>query len=118
MLKELKHKIKLKLLGDPVTDTYYMYAYKIITKNNQEYKCNMGDYTCLPFEDWVSNYMMSKASLTVYNDKCINIEHVKEIQLVRIMDSFTYTRVDNYKTFAGHIVSIYDVEKIRDKNKW
>lgn len=118
MLKELKNKVKTFLIGEPVTDTYSMYSYKIITVHNEEYRCNMHYYTVLSFKDWVDFYLLKERSLKVANEKLINREAVKDIELLRVMDEFNYTRSDSLGSFKGSSISMKEAEELRDRNDW
>lgn len=118
MAKDLKNKIKKFLLGEPVTDEYFMYSYKVITVNNEEYKCNMNYYTIFSFKSWVDFYLLDSRSVRVANGRLINREAIKDIELLKVMDSFKYTRVDSLSSHKGSIVSIDEAEEIRDKNDW
>lgn len=118
MLKGLKQKIKLKLLGEPTTDTYYMYSYKITTTDNEEYRCNMVYFTIFSFKDWVDLYLLKERSVRVANGKLLNREAIKNVELLKVMDSFTYTRADSISSFRGWSVDVKEAEEIRDKNDW
>ena len=118
MLKELKQKIKLALLGEPIVDTYNMYSYKIITIDNEEYRCNMSYFTIYSFKDWVDLCLLRERSVRVANGKLVNREAVKNVELLKIMDSFTYTRVDSISSFRGYSINVKEAEEIRDKNDW
>lgn len=118
MLKELKQKIKLTLFGEPIVDTYYMYSYKIITIDNEEYRCNMSYFTICSFKDWVNLYLLKERSVRVANGKLLNREAIKNVELLKVMDSFTYTRVDSISSFRGLSVDVKEAEEIRDKNDW
>lgn len=118
MIKDLKNKVKKFLIGEPVTDEYFMYSYKIITVSNEEYKCNMNYYTCLSFTSWVNAYLLDNKCVNVAGRKLINREAIKHIELVKVMDSFKYTRVDSLSAHKGAIVTIDEAEELRDKNDW
>lgn len=118
MLKNLKQKIKIGLYGKPAVDTYSMYSYRVVTVDNEEFKCNMPYYTSLPFKSWVDFCLLDDRSLNVGNGKLINREAVKRIELVSVMDTFTYTRVDSLGAWKGTIVTVDEAEEIRDKNDW
>lgn len=118
MLERLKQKIKLALFDEPVTDTYYMYSYKITTVDNEEYRCNMGYFTIFSFKDWVDLYLLKERSVGVVNGKLLNREAIKNVELLKVMDSFTYTRVDSISSFRGWSVDVKEAEEIRDKNDW
>lgn len=118
MLKRLKEKIKLALFDEPVTDTYYMYSYKITTVDNEEYRCNMGYFTICSFKDWVDLCLLKERSVRVSSGKLLNREAIKNVELLKVMDSFTYTRVDSMSSFKGSSLSVEEAEEIRDKNDW
>lgn len=118
MFKEIKHKIKLALQGEPKTDTYSMYSYKIVTVQNEEYKCNMGYYTVFGFKDWVDLHLLEDKSIMVANDKLISRETIKDVEFLKVMDSFNYTRTDSLSSFAGFLLGLEEAEKFRDKNDW
>lgn len=118
MIKELKNKIKKILAGEPVTDEYFMYSYKITTVTNEEYKCNMNYYTVFSFMSWANLYLLNERSVRVANGKLINREAIKNIELLRVMDSFKYTRIDNLSSYKGSVISVDEAETIRDKNDW
>lgn len=118
MLKKLKQKIKLTLLGEPIVDTYSMYSYKIITIDNEEYRCNMSYFTICSFKDWVDLCLLKERSVRVANGKLVNREAIKNVELLKVMDSFTYTRVDSISSFRGLSVDVKEAEEIRDKNDW
>ena len=118
MFKDFKTKVKTFLIGEPVTDEYFMYAYKIITVTNEEYKCNMGYYTIHSFKKWVDYDLLDDKSVVVPGGKVINREAIKEVELLKIMDSFKYTRGDSLRSYKGPIVFMEEAEQIRDKNDW
>lgn len=118
MLKDLKIKFKTFVMGEPITDTYSMYCYKVVTISNEEYKCNMDYYTIFSFKDWVELYLLNKNSIPVTGDKLINRSAIKEIQLVKLMDRIEYTRRKAICSYKGTSLSLEEAEDLRDRNDW
>ena len=118
MFKELKRKLKIMAIGEPVTDTYCMYSYEIVTSTGTRYKGIMNGYTIFNFRSWVDLYLLNNNSVLVQDNTLINTKAVVEVNQLNVIDTFTYTRPSSLFEFQGTTITIEEAEEIRNKDVW
>lgn len=117
-IKKLKIKIKTKIKGEPLTEEYSLYSYKITMMDMTEYKLNNSYFIRLPFGDFVESFIFNQNCIEVADNKFLNVVNIKYVEFVGVVDSFKYTRAYGFKFSKPMRVGPTYAERLRNKNDW